>query len=83
MGKNFYNYETVLLAKKVYGNNSQIVQLMLSGEKISHLVKADIKKKGVPQDFKSKKKLFQLAKEDESYKELEETYIANGMIEEN
>lgn len=82
MSGNFYSINTVKLVQKLYGPNSEVFQLMNNGEKISPLVKADIKKKGknINQNFKAKKELLQLAKEEEEYKDLEERCVKSGII---
>ena len=84
MSENFYSVNVVKLVEKIYGQNSDIYKLMNNGEKISSLVKADIKKKGkvkgTYQNFKAKKELFELANLEECYKDLEDIHIKNGFI---
>ena len=84
MGENFYSINVVKLVEKIYGQNSDIYKLMNNGEKISSLIKADIKKKGKTkgayQNFKGKKELYSLANMEEAYKELEDIHIKNGLI---
>ena len=62
-----YTLEVVKLVKQIYGINSEIYNAMQNGEKVSKLVKADIKKKSKAryQNYRRKKELFELIKNEE------------------
>lgn len=63
-----YNVMVVTMVKNVFGKDSQIYQSMMSGEKISYMIKAEIKKKGKGQskNIKAKKIVYSKCVECES-----------------
>ena len=65
-----YSKNIVKLVEDIYGKNSNVYLAMVNGEKVSFLVKSDIKKKGfnkgVYRNFKAKKELLRLLLEEES-----------------
>lgn len=74
-GKNMYNATVRKMVVEIFGTRSEVYKLMISGEKISELVKASIKAKGKGKVYriKDKKTLVAECKKCEEFFNLKES----------